>query len=97
MSALAEFSVVPVGVEESISRYVAECVKIVESSGLDYQLTPMGTLIEGEVDEIMQIILQCHRRVMEMSNRVVTSIKIDDRKGRRGALEAKVRSVREKL
>lgn len=97
MSALAEFSVVPVGMGESVSRYVAECIRIIESSGLEYQLTSMGTVLEGEVDDILPVILRCHNRIMEMTNRVVTSIKIDDRKGRKGAIEGKVRSVREKL
>jgi len=45
----------------------------------------------------MAVILQCHRRVLEMSNRVITSIKIDDRKGRKGAMKEKIRSVQAKM
>lgn len=94
---LAEFSVVPIGKGESLSSFVAECIKIVKASGIKYQLTPMGTIIEGDLEEVMNVIMKCHKRMMEMSNRVVTSIKIDDRKGRKNALEEKVKSVQEKL
>lgn len=94
---LVEFSVVPLGVGEGISDYVAECIDIVEQSGLEYQLTPMGTILEGEMDQVIPTIMECHERVMEMSNRVITSINIDDRKGRSGAMESKVKSVRAKL
>jgi len=94
---LAEFSVVPVGKGESLSGFVAECVKIIRDSGIKYQLTPMGTIIEGELEEVMDLIMKCHRRMMEMSNRVITTIKIDDRKGRKNALEEKIKSVEERL
>lgn len=94
---LAEFSVVPIGEGESVSEYVAECLRIVQSSGVEYQLTPMATVLEGDLEEVMAVILQCHRRVLEMSNRVITSIKIDDRKGRKGAMKEKIRSVQAKM
>jgi len=94
---LAEFSVVPLGKGESVSQYVAECIKIVESSGLDYRLNPMGTVLEGEYDQVMSVIRSCHARVMEMSDRVITSIKIDDRKGRKDMLDGKIQSVQKKL
>jgi uncharacterized protein (TIGR00106 family) len=94
---LAEFSVVPLGKGESVSQYVAECIKIVESSGIEYRINPMGTVLEGEYDQVMPIIRACHMRVMELSDRVITSIKIDDRKGRKDMLDRKVRSVEKRL
>lgn len=90
---LVEFSVVPVGKGESVSQYVAECLKIVESSGLPYKITPMGTVLEGEYDDVMGVIRVCHARVMEMSPRAVTTIRIDDRKGAVGTIEKKIESV----
>ena len=84
------------GKGESVSQYVAECLKIVEASGVPYRINPMGTVVEGEYDEVMGIIRACHFRVMGMSGRCLTSIKIDDRKGIKGALAGKVKSV-EKL
>ena len=94
---LAEFSVVPIGKGESVSQYVAECMKIVDASGIAYKINPMGTVLEGDYDEVMGIVRKCHMRVLEMSSRVITSIKIDDRIGKKGVLESKVRSVEETI
>ena len=94
---LAEFSIVPVGVGESVSIYVAECMKIVEESGLSYRLNPMGTVVEGEYEEVMAVISACHMRVAGMCDRVLTTIRIDDRKGADDALRSKIESVEEKL
>ena len=94
---LVEFSVVPLGKGESVSEYVAECMKIVRDSGVRYLLTPMATILEGDMEEVMEVITKCHRRVLEMSDRVITTIKIDDRKGRKDAMTQKIKSVEEKL
>jgi len=94
---LAEFSVVPLGKGESVSQYVAECLKIVESSGVAYRINPMGTVLEGDYDEVMGVIKKCHLRVMELCSRVITSVKIDDRKGRGNMLDSKVLSVEQAL
>jgi uncharacterized protein (TIGR00106 family) len=94
---LVEFSVVPLGKGESVSEYVAECMRIVKASGISHQLTPMATIIEGEQEEVMKVIMDCHQRVLGMSERVITSIKIDDRKGRENAIKQKMDSVQSKL
>lgn len=94
---IAEFKVVPIGKGESLSSYVVECYKIVERSGLKHELTPMSTILEGDFDEVMSVIGKCHKRVRELSNRVVTSIEIDDRGGHDNAMEEKVKSVGKKL
>lgn len=94
---MAEFSIVPLGKGESVSQYVAECLRIVESSGLNYRINPMATVLEGEYDQVMSVIRSCHLRVMEMAPRVITTVKIDDRKGRQDMLETKIKSVENKL
>jgi uncharacterized protein (TIGR00106 family) len=94
---IAEFSVVPIGVGESLSAYVAECIKIVEKSGLKYQLTPMGTILEGDFHKVMDTIAQCHLRVRSMSKRVTTVIRLDDRDAHTDEMTRKVRSVKEKM
>lgn len=94
---IAEFSVVPLGKGESVSQFVAECLQIVDESGLDYRINPMGTVIEGDYDEVMTVIRKCHFRVMELSSRVITTVKIDDRKGKKGMLKSKIESVESKL
>lgn len=94
---IAEFSIVPVGAGVSLSPYVAECLRIVKDSGLKHQLTPMGTVLEGDGEKVVATIMACHSQVLRMSDRVVTSIKIDDRRDRPADMERKVRSVEEKL
>ncbi len=94
---IVEFSVIPIGTGVSVSQYVAECMKIVDASGIDYRMNPMGTVLEGDYDKVMGIVKECHMKVMGMVPRVVTSIRIDDRKGATGGLEKKVKSVEEKV
>ena len=89
---LAEFSVSPAGAE-SMGDEVARCLDLVDRSGLDYQLTAMGTLVEGEWDAVLDLIGRCHEAVREEAGRVVTTIRIDDREGVEGALRSKVADV----
>ena len=94
---LAEFSITPIGAGESLSAYVAECMKIVRESGLPHELTAMGTIVEGEWDEVMAVIKACHMAVRAKCRRVSTIIKIDDREAPPGRIKAKVESVLKKL
>jgi uncharacterized protein YqgV (UPF0045/DUF77 family) len=68
---LASFSVVPMGAGEGIKEIVAEALTIVDGSGLSYQLGPMHTVIEGEPEQVLDVILRCHRRVLELAPRVL--------------------------
>jgi len=94
---LAQFSIVPIGKGESLSRYVAEIIKEVEKSGLDYRLTPMSTIIEGRAEEVFALIQRCHQKMRRLAPRVLTSIVIDDRKRAPRRIDAKVKSVEKKL
>ncbi|HID09062.1 TPA: MTH1187 family thiamine-binding protein [Candidatus Micrarchaeota archaeon] len=94
---IVEFSISPIGAGESLSRYVAKVIDLVDKSGLPYLLTPMGTIVEGEWDEVMELIKRCHHLMREMAPRVATRIYIDDRPGRKGLLEYKTKSVEEKV
>ena len=94
---LADFSIVPIGIGESLSSIVAEAIEIVRQSGLPYRLTPMGTVVEGEWDEVVPVVRACHERVLDLAPRALTTLRIDDRKGKVGAIESKVLSVEDKL
>ena len=94
---LAEFSMTPLDKGESVSAFVARSLDIVDRSGLDYLLTPMGTLLEGTWEEVMEVIGECFEKMREDCNRITCSLKIDFRKGREGRLKTKVRSVEEKV
>lgn len=93
---LFELSVTPLGAGPHISGPLAEVLKIIDSSGLPYQLAPTGTTIEGEWDEVMPVIRKCHERTRQDSPHVITTIKIEDEEGEREKLRRNVASVEEK-
>jgi len=94
---IAEFSITPIGKGSSVGTYVARCLDIVDRSGVPYRLNAMGTVVEGEFDDILKLIARCHKAVAEDCERVSTIVKIDDRKGASGQLDAKVKDVERRL
>jgi uncharacterized protein (TIGR00106 family) len=94
---LIEFSIVPIGVGSSIGDYLAEVIKIVDESGVPYKVNPMGTVIEGNWSELMRLIKKCHDNVMKKADRAITTITIDDRKGKPNRIEEKVKSIEKRL
>ena len=94
---LLEFSIVPLGKGESVSEYVARSLHIIEESGLDYRLNAMGTIVEGELEQVLGAMRRCLEAMAADCDRVTCSAKLDYRKGRSGRLESKVASVEEKL
>jgi uncharacterized protein (TIGR00106 family) len=95
--ALLEFSITPLGVGESVSQYVARAVDLIDKSGLDYRLHAMGTVVEGDVGPLLDLLKQCVEAVAKDCDRVSVSAKLDYRKGHNGALDAKVTSVEKRL
>ena len=95
---LVELSVFPLDKgAEGLSTYVAESMKIIKESGLEFEVHALGTLIEGPSDEVFDVIKKCHENMTRFSNRVITTVKIDDRKGATGRIKGKVQSVEDKL
>ncbi len=90
---LAQVTITPVGTGEELKEMIAKAVAIIEKSELDYQLTSMGTIIEGDWDEIMVIVKKCHDEVTNFADRVVTNIVIDDRKDLQNRLKNNVLEV----
>jgi uncharacterized protein (TIGR00106 family) len=75
---LVELSIVPLGCDVRWSDQLAEALKLVDASGLPYLLTPSGTCIEGEWDEVMALVRRCHDLVRRSSPHVPTSVRIED-------------------
>lgn len=94
---LLEFSIAPLDQGESVSAYVARSLQIVEGSGLDYRLHAMGTIVEGDLDQVMAVLHDCLSAIAADCTRVTCSAKIDYRQGYRGRLESKVASIEEKI
>jgi uncharacterized protein (TIGR00106 family) len=96
-SMLLELSVIPLGRGRSISADVADLVKIIDASGLDYRLTAAGTILEGSWEQLMDVARKCHTEMRKKTERVVTFMKIDDYADRSGRLTAAVTSVETKV
>ena len=85
------------GAGESVSRYVARSLDIIDASGLDYRLHAMGTVLEGEWDECFDVVKECYAAMSSDCDRISCTIKVDARKGASGRLAGKVKSVETKL
>jgi len=94
---LLEFSITPLGQGESVSEHVARCSRIVEQSGLDHQLHAMGTIIEGELEQVFDVLRKCFEALAADCNRISCTAKFDYRHGQRGRIRSKVASVEERL
>jgi uncharacterized protein (TIGR00106 family) len=94
---LVELSIIPLGRGTHISDEIAEVLELVDASGLPYQLTPSGTCIEGEWEEVMALVRHCHERARELSPHVITTVKIEDDGEARDKLTRNVTSVEEKV
>jgi uncharacterized protein (TIGR00106 family) len=97
--AILEISVLPIGTKEtSLSSYVADCIRILKKKKVHHELTSMGTNIEGDLKDLMKIALQMHETPFKKgARRVLTTLKIDDRRDKKGTLSGKKRAVRRKL
>ncbi|NQT48088.1 MAG: MTH1187 family thiamine-binding protein [Chloroflexi bacterium] len=98
--AIAEVSIVPLGTgSPSVSQYVAEAISVLqEEKDVKYELTSMGTIIEGDLDGIFRVIRRMHETPFDKGvMRVVTSIKIDDRRDKPLTMQGKVKSVKKNL
>jgi uncharacterized protein (TIGR00106 family) len=97
--AVLEISVVPIGTAStSLSSYVADCVRLLKGKKIKYELTSMGTNMEGDLGKLIRIAMKMHEVPFKKGvHRVLTTIKIDDRRDKKGTLSGKKQSVRLKL
>ncbi len=96
---IAEITIVPLGTgNPSLSRFVAEAVTVLEDSGIRYTLTPMGTVLEGTLEEILEAVRMLHRLPFNKgAERVSTRLVIDERRDKDATAAGKVKSVEDRL
>lgn len=94
---LAELTITPLRGGRHISDEVAEVIKLIDASGLPYQLTPTGTCIEGDWEVVMPLIQRCHTLVCSLSSHVVTLVKIEEEIGKDNKLSTNIESVEHSL
>jgi uncharacterized protein (TIGR00106 family) len=98
MKVIADLCVIPLGVGISLGKYVAECERILVKAGLKTRLHAYGTNIEGEWNDVMAAIQECHQTMHAMgAARVSSSLRLGTRVDREQSMEDKIRSVEEKL
>lgn len=90
---LVELTMTPLGRGTHLGQDLAVVLKLIDESGLPYCLTPTGTCIEGEWDEVMTLVKQCHDRLRASSTRVLTTVRIDDESGTPDKLTQNIKSV----
>ena len=98
--AIIEVSVVPLGTETpSVSKYVAGAIKILkDEKDIKYQLTAMGTIIEGQLPRLLNLVHKMHNSAFDGGvMRVVTTVKIDERRDKVATISSKIEAVNQKL
>ncbi len=98
--ALVEVSIIPLGTgTPSVSKYVARAVEVLQDEkDIKYELTAMGTIIEGELERLLTIVQKMHQSVLDAGiMRVVTIIKIDERRDKNSSMRSKIESVKREL
>lgn len=93
MSVIAELSVFPMDKGTSVSAYVRRVLNVIRSSGLMFQLNPMGTVIEGDWDSVMETVTACYKELETDCDRIYMTLKIDARKEREYGMLSKVAAV----
>lgn len=98
MSVMLEFAMFPTDKGESVSEYVGRILKIIDQSGLSYQLTPMGTIVESDdLSRVLDLVGRAYKELEPDCTRVYSSLKLDIRKGAGGRMKNKVESVERKV
>jgi len=99
--AIVQVTIVPLGTgTPSVGEYVASVHRVLQEAteNIRFQLTPMSTILEGELDDLLAVVRRMHEVPFGSgARRVSTTITIDDRRDRKGTMEQKLKSVEDKL
>ena len=98
--AIAEVSIIPLGTgSPSVSRHVARAISVLQQEkDVKHEVTSMGTIIEGDLDNILRAVKKMHQATFDDGVvRVLTTIKIDDRRDKELTTQGKIESVLKKL
>ncbi|WP_096153416.1 MULTISPECIES: MTH1187 family thiamine-binding protein [Bacillus] len=101
--AIVDVTIIPIGTEgPSVSNYVADIQRVLkgyeEEGKITYQLTPMSTLIEGDLQQLFEVIQTIHELPFNKGiQRVATNIRIDDRRDKKATMQEKLSSVQKHL
>ena len=90
-----DFCLVPLGAGVSISPYLAICQEVIAKTGLDHEIGPNGTSIEGDWDQVFSCVEACHEVIHQKGvPRIYTTLKVNTRIDRKQSFREKVPSVK---
>ena len=98
--AMIDISVVPVGTgKPSVSEFVAGAVRILKNEpGIKYELTAMNTIVEGDLEQLLSLARRMHDSAFSSGvQRVVTTMRIDERRDKPLTIEGKIEAVKNRL
>jgi uncharacterized protein (TIGR00106 family) len=97
--AIVEVAIVPIGTGSTgLSSHVAQCIQTLKQEDVKYELHPMGTIIEGDLDKVLAVIRKMHEVPFKQGvSRVITTIEIDDRRDKEATAQGKIEAVLSKL
>jgi uncharacterized protein (TIGR00106 family) len=94
---LLEFAMNPPDRGDGFSASVARILDVIDKSGVPYQLTPMGTILEGSFDEVMAVVRDCYLALEPDCPRIGMNLKMDYRAGPESRLKSKIEAVEQRL
>lgn len=94
---LVEFAMFPTDKGDSVSEYVSQIIDYIDKSGINYQLTSMGTILEGELNEVLSVIAECFKILETQSDRIYSTMTFDYRKGNNLRMNAKIDKIKNLL
>lgn len=94
---LVELTVIPIGTGAHLADQLADIVRIIDRSGLPYELTPSGTCIEGEWDEVMSVVHKCHEKARATAKHIQTIISIEDEANEKNKLRWNIEALEKRL
>lgn len=98
MKAIADISIIPLGIGLSLSRYVAACERVFSEAGLEPRLHANGTNVEGDWDVVFTALKRCHQVLHEMGvPRVATNLRLGTRTDKVQTMNDKISSVKSKV
>ena len=96
---IATINVIPLGTATpSVGDFVADCVKVLKDAGANFEMNAMGTVIDGDLDDILMLVKKMHSVPFEKGvQRVVTTVSIDDRRDKKVTSSEKLESLMERV
>ncbi len=92
---IASISISPIGVGTELHEFVKRAIQEIKKKGIKYEVNAMSTVVEvSSLEELFDVVKKAHSAVLDAgARRVITEVKIDDRRDKEATMESKVSKV----